>query len=228
MDETTAEALVEERCANLPRLSADASQVLYQLRTCPANFSAPVSLMRLPIDGGPPQLVLKEPGILNHQCARLPATLCIFSKAQGSDHVYVSFDPQRGRGHELLRIKGSIQNWTLSPDGRTLAVFPGDHRIRFFSVENGAARERDTVTLNDWWIPNGDWNADGKGVLIASVTPTGTPAILEVDRGGKASVVLEGAAHTAFMWMIPSPDGRHAVLAMEVPGDNNVWMVDTF
>jgi DNA-binding winged helix-turn-helix (wHTH) protein/Tol biopolymer transport system component len=228
MDETTAEVLVEQRCISLPRLSADGSQVLYQLRTCPVNFLAPVSLMRLPIAGGPPGLVLKEAGILNYQCARLPSTLCIFSKVQGTDHVYVSFDPERGIGRELLRTKGSFNNWSLSPDGRTLAVFPGDHRIRFFSVENGVAHEGNAVTLNDWWIPNGDWNADGRGVLIPSVTPTGTPVILEVDRAGKASVVLEGAANTAFEWMIPSPDGRNGILAVEVPGDNNVWMLDEF
>jgi hypothetical protein len=52
--------------------------------------------------------------------------------------------------------------------------------------------------------------------------------MLEVDRAGKASVVLEGAANTAFMWMIPSPDGRFGILDVEVPGDNNVWMVDRF
>jgi DNA-binding winged helix-turn-helix (wHTH) protein/Tol biopolymer transport system component len=228
MDETTAEVLVEQRCISLPRLSADGSQVLYQLRTCPVNFLAPVSLMRLPIAGGPPRLVLKQAGILNYQCARLPSTLCIFSKVQGTDHVYVSFDPERGIGRELLRTKGSFNNWSLSSDGRTLAVFPGDHRIRFFSVQNGVAREGNTVILNDWWIPNGDWSADGKGVLIPSVTPSGTPVMLEVDRAGKASVVLEGAANTAFMWMIPSPDGRFGILDVEVPGDNNVWMVDRF
>jgi Tol biopolymer transport system component len=228
MDETNPEVLVEQRCIALPRLSADASQVLYQLRTCPVKFSDPVSLMRLPIAGGPPQVVLKEVGILNHQCARLPATLCIFSKTEGTDHVYVSFDPERGIGRELLRTKDGPNNWSLSPDGKTLAVFPGDHRIRMFSVENDVAREGSTITLNDWWIINGDWNSDGKGILLPTATPTGTPVILEVDKAGKASVVLEGAAHTAFMWMIPSPDGRHAVLSMEVPGDNNVWMVDRF
>lgn len=228
MDETTAEVLVEGRSILLPRLSADGSQVLYESRAGPVNSSVPVSLMRLPIAGGPPQLVVQDAGIWNYQCARLPSTLCILSKGQGTDHVYVSFDPRRGIGRELLRTKGGPDNWSLSPDGRTLAVFSGDHRIRFFSVENGVAHEGNTVTLDDWWIQNGDWNADGKRVLIQSVTPTGTPVILEVDRAGKASVVLEGAANTAFEWMVPSPDGRHGILEVEVPGDNNVWMVDRF
>jgi cytochrome c oxidase assembly protein Cox11 len=61
---------------------------------------------------------------------------------------------------EVLRISGGAVDWTLSPDGRTLAVFPGEHRIRLFSVENEVARETKTVTVNDWKIEQGDWSAD--------------------------------------------------------------------
>jgi DNA-binding winged helix-turn-helix (wHTH) protein/Tol biopolymer transport system component len=228
IDETTAEVLVEGHSIFMPRLSADGSQVLYQSRADPANYSFPASLMRLPLAGGPPQTVLKEVGLVNHQCARLPSSLCIFSKVQGTENIYFSFDPGHGIGHELLRTSGLRDNWSLSPDGRTLAVFPGDHRIRFFLIENGVAREENTVTLNEWRITNGDWNADGRGVLIQSVTPAGIPVMLEVDKTGKTSVVLEGATSTAFDWIVPSPDGHYGILSQEVPGDNNAWVVDDF
>lgn len=228
IDETTAEVLVEGHTISLPRLSADGSQVLYQSRADPADYSLPVSLMRLPVTGGPPQLVLKDVGIVNHQCARLPSTLCLLSKALGNDTVYVSFDPLRGVGREMLRTGDSWDNWSLSPDGRTLAVFPGDHRIRFFSVGNEVAHEEKTVMLNDWRVPNGDWSSDGKGVLIQSVTAAGIPVMLEVDRAGKASVVLQGAANTSFWFLIQAPDGRQGILGLEMPGDNNAWMVDNF
>jgi DNA-binding winged helix-turn-helix (wHTH) protein/Tol biopolymer transport system component len=228
IDETTAEVLVEGHDITLPRLSADDSQVLYQSRTEPANYSAPVSLMRLPVAGGSPQLVLKDVGIVNHQCARIPSTLCLFSKAQEGNTVYVSFDPEHGIGHEVLRTSDPWDEWSLSRDGRTLAVFPGDHRIRFFSVENEVAREKKTVTLNDWPVPNGDWTSDGKALLIQSVTAAGIPVMLEVDQAGKASAILTGAANTSFWFMIQAPDGRHGILALEIPGDNNAWMVDNF
>jgi hypothetical protein len=84
------------------------------------------------------------------------------------------------------------------------------------------------VTLNEWPIVNGDWNADGSGLLIPSITRTGTPVILEVNRAGKASVVLEGAANTPFESMIQAPDGHHGILVEIVPGDNNAWMIDNF
>jgi hypothetical protein len=88
---------------------------------------------------------------------------------------------------------------SLSPDGGTLADFPdGLHSIRFSSLDDGGAREDNTVTLNDWLFGFGDWSADGKGLLVPSFTPAGTPVILEVNRAGKAAVVLEGAASTAF------------------------------
>jgi hypothetical protein len=171
---------------------------------------------------------LKEVGIVNHQCARLPSNLCLLSKTIGNDTVYISFDPMHGVGHEILRTGDSWDEWSLSPDGRTLAVFPGDHRIRFFSIENEIAREEKTVTLNGWRVPNGDWSSDGKGVLIQSVTAAGIPVMLEVDRAGKASVVLEGAANTSFWFLVQASDGRHGILGLEMPGDNNAWMIDSF
>jgi hypothetical protein len=63
---------------------------------------------------------------------------------------------------------------------------------------------------------------------MQSVTSKDTPVIIEVNEAGKAEVVLEGDANTAFWWMIQSPDGRYGILEAEVPGDNNAWMVDNF
>lgn len=228
IDETTAEILVEGHSLYLPRLSADGSQVLYGSQSDPADPSAPVSLMRLPVAGGAPQLVARDGGIGNFQCARLPSTLCIFDQSRGNDQIFVSFDPERGVGQELLKSSGTGRNWTLAPDGKTLAVFPSVHSIRFFHVENGAAREDKTIMLSDWLIPNGDWSADGEGLLIPSVTPAGLPVMLEVNRAGKATVVLEGTTTEEFEFMIQSPDGHYGILGAAVPGDSNAWMIDNF
>jgi hypothetical protein len=56
-------------------------------------------------------------------------------------------DPERGIGRELLRSSGGRHDWTLSPDGRTLADFPDGHSIRLFSIENGVATADKTLTL---------------------------------------------------------------------------------
>jgi hypothetical protein len=228
IDETTADVLVEGHSIYLPRLSADGSQVLYLSQTDPADPSVPISLMRLPVGGGPSQVVLRNIGLGNYQCARLPSTLCIVSIVEKDDVVYFSFDPGRGIGRELLKISGGAHDWSLSPDGRTLADFPHDHTIHFLSIENGAAREDKTITLNEWQVDNGDWNADGSGLLIPSITPAGMPVILEVNRAGEVSVALEGAANTPFEVMVQAPDGHHGILGATVPGDNNAWVVDNF
>ena len=226
IDATTAEVLVEGRSLFLPRLSADGSHVLYLSYPKPENTSLPVSLMRRSLAGGPPQLVLQEKGILNFQCTRAPSQLCIFSRLVGANHIFVSFDIEHGAGRELARTNGFTNtDWTLSPDGRKLALFLNRNHIRFLSLDTGVARD---VSIADWPLETGDWSADGKSVFMQSVTSKGTPVILDVNEAGKAEVVLEGDPNTTFWWMIQSPDGRHGILEAEVPGDNNAWMIENF
>ena len=137
IDETTAEVLVEGRSIFLPRLSADGSHVLYLTTSRPDDSSLPASLMSKPLAGGPPHLVLQENGIIkNFQCARAPSRLCIFSKLVGANHIFVSFDLEHGTGRELTRVTNfTDDNWTLSPDGRKLAIFFNRHQIRFLSLD---------------------------------------------------------------------------------------------
>ena len=64
---------------------------------------------------------------------------------------------------------------------------------------------------------------------MPSYTSSPVPVILKVNEEGKAEVVLEGGPNTEWFWcLIQSPDGRHAMVEAQVPGDNNVWMVDNF
>ena len=221
--DTTAEVLVEGHSIFLPRLSADGSQVLYLSATKPGDISFPASLMSKPLAGGPPRVVLQEKGIINYQCARSPSQLCIFSKLEGSDLSFVSFDPRHDVGRELVRMPIGYTNWSLSPDGSRLAIFLDRHRVRFVSPSSGVARD---VVIKDWPLMNGDWAADSKRVFMRSVTPQGTPVFLAVNEGGNAEVTFEGQPHTEVEMMIQSPDGRHAILEMPSHGDNNAWMVD--
>jgi DNA-binding winged helix-turn-helix (wHTH) protein/Tol biopolymer transport system component len=227
IDETTAEVLVEGHSIFLPRLSADGSHVLYLATSRPDDSSFHASLMSKSLAGGPPHLVLQEKGIIkNYQCARAPSQLCIFSKLVGANHIFVSFDLEHGAGRELTRITHFTDtNWTLSPDGRKLAIFLNRHQIRFLSLDTGVARD---VSIDNWPLSNGDWSADGNSVFMPSVTSKHTQVILRVDEAGKAEVVLEGDANTMFWWMLQSPDGRYGMLEAKVPGDNNAWMVKNF
>jgi hypothetical protein len=77
-------------------------------------------------------------------------------------------------------------------------------------------------------VLNADWSADGARVFIRSITPAGVPVILALNGAGKAEVVIEGQVGSNFAFFIQSPDGRHGILEMPTPGDNNAWMVEKF
>jgi DNA-binding winged helix-turn-helix (wHTH) protein/Tol biopolymer transport system component len=225
IDENTAEVLAEGRSMRFPRLSADGLQVLYLVESQRDDDSFSASLMSKPLAGGPPRLVLRENGITNYQCARAPSELCIFSKLVGYDHILVSFDLEHGAGREITRIPSGVSHWSLSPDGSRLALVLDPHRIRFLSPDTGAAHD---VSLNNWPLFNVDWSADGARVFIRSITPAGVPVILALNEAGKAEVVIEGQLGSNFAFFIQSPDGRHAILEMPTPDDNNAWMVENF
>jgi DNA-binding winged helix-turn-helix (wHTH) protein/Tol biopolymer transport system component len=226
IDETTAEVLVEGRSLFLPRLSADGSQALYLSYPEPNATSLPIAVMRVPLAGGPPQPVLQAPDIGNIQCAGPQSRLCIFNQQVRATNVFISFDPEHGIGREITRVDSQHGfDWSLSPDGSLLAMFPDDHTIRFLSLKTGAARD---VLVKDWQLNNGDWSADGKSLYMQSFTPKGVPVVLNVNEEGKAEVVLQGGANTPFLFLVQSPDGRHAIVGELVPGDNNAWMVDNF
>jgi hypothetical protein len=208
-----------------PRLSADGLQVLYLVESQQDDHLLPASLMSKPLAGGPPRLVLRENGISNYQCARAPSQLCIFSKLVGNDHILVSFDPEHGAGREVARIPSGGSHWSLSPDGSRLALVLDSHRIRFLSPKTGATHD---VSLNDWPAFNVDWSADGAMLFIRSSTPAGGPVILALNDAGKAEVVIEGQVDSNFAFFIQSPDGRHGILEIPTPADNNAWMVENF
>jgi len=186
--------------------------------------------MRKNLAGGAAQEVLRQIGIYNIQCARIPSRLCLFNTQVAGTTTFFSFDPEHGKGFEVAKMTetGEGANWSLSPDGLLLAVVKfGKHegRIRFISLPGGAVRD---VVLKDWpRLSTVDWSADGAGLLMSSTTSNSTPVLLLVDREGKARVIWEGQKYSPLAWAIPSPDGRYVALNLYV-GETNVWMIENF
>ena len=128
INQDTAEVLVAgPQSLTLPRLSADGAWILYHERPKTPRPSTPVRLMRIPVGGGAPQLVLETRGEPDYRCARAPASLCVVSEpsADGKEVTYVAFDPVKGRGNTLRTIQNPTAEFlgvALSPDGTTLAL----------------------------------------------------------------------------------------------------------
>ena len=225
--------------AILSRLSADGAWVLYldgPKAIWETGFlSLPGRLLRIPVSGGVPQLVLETKAEHSFDCARAPASLCvILETSQDEKHLTVTaFDPLKGRGKTLRTIEKDPSapgfESALSPDGSTFALSIGgkpDIHIRLLSLSGGSDRE---ITVKSW--PNLAWNglywsADGRGLYCSFNSPQGV-AILYVDLKGNARVLWQFKGWLAPIWGAPSPNGRYlAILGITL--NSNVWMLEGF
>jgi Tol biopolymer transport system component/DNA-binding winged helix-turn-helix (wHTH) protein len=220
--------------AYLPRLSPDGSTVLFLSQPIPRDVSQTVKLMRVPLAGGPPQLVLEAKGINNQQCARIPSTLCIYSVIGTGEQRFYRYDWKTGKNEEIAIAKITDNdpytfNWSLSPDGKLLASAKkmGPQKelvIRLLSLPDGSER---LLQVQAWaGIGSLDWAADGKSLWAMAYTTKDTWALLNISVSGTVSKVLE-EKNLRLGWAIPSPDGKRLAL-WEASGSANVWMVENF
>jgi Tol biopolymer transport system component len=238
IDQAQGELLVGgEDVLAVPRLDPTGSYLLYLIMPKRSQASDNVEIIRRPLNGGPPEVVMQAPGIWNHQCARTPAALCIYTPNQTNEQKFFAFDPMTGTSKELPLAKVSIDtdqpNWNLSPDGNYLAttvVRPEqDAAVRILSLADGS---RTVLPLPGWPRLGGvDWAADGKSLWVtASNSRSGGPsscALLNVTRNGKVRVMTD-YGDVCYVAGIPSPDGRHLALEGLRADSSNVWLVESY
>jgi DNA-binding winged helix-turn-helix (wHTH) protein/Tol biopolymer transport system component len=240
MDQTEPELLVGgDMWAYLPRLTPDGSSLLYYVSRKMSDTPSPVPLMRMPLAGGPPQLVLEHVGVNNEQCARAPATLCLLSEIDQKGERFFSFDPVKGAPREIpqLLIEGvdySTYNWSLSPNGQSLvtsnktqvytSLTKNEPAIKITSLHDFSSR---TIPVPGWAaLTSLDWAADSKSVWAAAHTTDGAWALLNVDLEGHVRLMLR-EDKMLMGWAIQSSDGHHLAL-WKASGNSNVWMLDKF
>lgn len=231
IDQTSAEMLVmdREKKSAICRLSPDGSQILYSVPTNPSDNSQPVRLMRAPLNGGPPHLVLEAPAIGNFECSHAPAVTCAFGQEKPKELVISVFDPATGKPHEVVKLQNETANWgwALSPDGTSIAASTfsaTDNRIRLLSLSGQPARE---LVVKNWSrFTSMDWAADSKGLFVVS-NPVGLrQSLLYVDLAGSAHQIWQVDSIWA-SWAIPSRNGKY--VAIPAPTVNsNVWMAESF
>jgi len=228
----TAESLVPEGYGRNPRVSPDGKNILYLGRGrngWPSREEEPV--MRVSIDGGPPETLFIAKPWSQIACARRPSTSCVLAEpSDDNKQVTVSaLDPFKGRGPELTRftIDPSSDEWwyDISPEGTRLAT------------TRNAAGPIDIVSLNGkllqqihvkGWsnILAYSWAADGKGLFVV-VGKRGTKVFLHVDLEGNAHPLWESLGASGETLPAPSADGRH--LAMQTwTTSGNMWLLENF
>jgi Tol biopolymer transport system component len=182
--------------------------------------------MRMPLAGGTPQLVLQEEGIDNFQCARVPSTLCVFGQFSERALRFFAFDPRTGQVNKLAKIDVGLKyNWSLSPDGATIAVAQyRQNRIELLSTHGGPPRP---LTIQGWaGVASLDWAADGRSLWASSSSPTGPQALLNISLRGVVKPMFQDSDKDVG-WVIPSPDGRY-IAFWEAGGSANAWVLQGF
>lgn len=166
LDQPAPELLVGgDSNASVTRVDSTGSAILYLLTAPPNDPSGPMRLMRIPVTGGVPQLVLAKPSINNFQCARRHSDVCVLTQYSAERLTFYTFDSATGNESLLKEVQDpdwSLFNWSLSPDGTTLALAKKNRaasEIRFLRVDGTGERK---LTLGTWLaIDYLDWAADG-------------------------------------------------------------------
>lgn len=217
-------------------LSPDGAWAIYQVASKDTpdlvfpDGAATVQLMRVAMTGGSPQRILTAGMYGPERCARSPATLCAFAERSkdGKQLIFTSFDPLKGRGHELAHFgvePHAYYEWDLSPDGKRIAIvtYPAK-RIAILSLTDHAM---EVIMVKGWDIEGGiDWDAHQTGLYLSSRTKDGGAALLHVDLQGNIRKLLQEPIWYS-LWGIPSPDGRHLAFP-HLTFHSNVWMMENF
>jgi len=212
------------------RVSPDGNWFLYSVPAKPGDQSSNRNVMRVPITGGPPQLVFVARPNSPIRCARLPSTLCLVGEpTEGFKQiVFTTFDPVKGRGTELTRfdLNANDDRWVLdlSPDGTRIATTRSpDGPIYIVSLRGLPTQEIKVKGRKG--IFDLIWAADGKGLYVSSEAPGGAE-LLYVDFQGNSKVLWKNQAGEATRG-VPSPDGHH--IAIKGLGyEGNIWMMENF
>jgi hypothetical protein len=210
-----------------PRVTPDGGWLVYAPYSVDYVPGTLMDILKVPISGGSPQLVMKVAVYDTPRCARAPSTICAVATKDKDQLIFTGFDVERGVEHELARLKiddpDKVYTWDLSPDGTRIATLKrGTSEIHLLSLRTHADQK---FIVKGWdGLEALDWTSDGKGLFTSSLA-TGA-VLLHTDLHGNASVLWEPKGN-GMTWAISSPDGRHVAM----PGfaqSSNVWSMENF
>ncbi len=226
-------------------MSPDGASILYLVYPTEGGTSQPVRLMRVPLAGRAPELVLNSsvgaaPSV---RCARHPATLCVIAETT-PDHtqlVFTAVDPVRGRGREITRFEikttsDAHYSWDLSADGTRIAILKqSEATITLLSLVGNSTRA--IAVKASPKLYSLDWSADGQGLFVSALADGGS-TLLHLDLKGNARTLWYskgGIRQPGDLFLsgvlapraIPSPDGRYLAI-QEQSVSSNIWMMENF
>jgi Tol biopolymer transport system component len=136
--------------------------------------------------------------------------------------IFFELDPIQGKGAELIRLDYTSVEWSLSPDGRRIALTPQEQAGHIVLVDLAGGVKQDIVVETPGLaLLDAIWSADGGGFFVSAFSG-GEYLLLHVDLQGQATVLL--AHGHQLRKPTHSPDGRH--LAFQVwTSQSNAWLL---
>ena len=184
-------------------------------------------LLRVPVSGGAPELILKPEGFAFIRCATGGSRICILSELIGTQWVFTEIDALRGRLSEIARIENARENfdWSLSPDGSKLAIATDfNNEVRVLDL-----RSKQISSIHPGLPVTGinrvSWSSDGKSLIVTGAGNAGIFFLANVDLSGRTHVLLE--SKTWFYYPRPSPDGKR-IAYMQNVSEANVTLLEHF
>lgn len=193
-----------------PRLSSDGLWILYwDYAEKEGGAPTRMRLLRVPISGGAPELVLEANRGATVRCThKVPRCVLSESDKENGKLVFTAFDLMRGKSGELLAVSidpGASPAWDLSPDGTSLAMVDLDEHKDFVRYVELKA-------------------ADGAGWFVTSSSLRGA-GIFYVPLHGGISKLLTSKANLGTP--LASPDGKN--LSFTISSYNsNAWVIENF
>lgn len=187
-------------------------------------------LLRTPTTGGPSELVLQGTLMSDFSCPTNSeaGTDCVVSiREPDNQYVFYAFSPEYGLGKKLLAVEDEppFANWSMSPDGKTVALAHNKKAIRTINLETGDERE----FAEDGWVFGEyvDWSADGQAVFMDGTANNRLfkKSLIYYSPETRDAIVIRDEASQWHVAPAASPDGTKLAFSLMI-FSGNAWMIE--
>jgi len=207
-------------------ITSDQKWLLYTQESEKGGSSTKPRLMRMPLSGGMPEVILE--GSFSYKCVS-QANRCLLMESNGPYRTFYVLDPAKGEGPKFIATDQAVPNWSwrLAPDGKSIAYISGDDsKILLLNQAGGVAAipiEIKGVSFRDL-----RWSSDSQHLFVAARSQTQKPdQILRLDLGGKFRPIFGADIGQHIDQFGVSPDERHLFYSYQ-SYQTNVVMLEHF
>jgi hypothetical protein len=139
---------------------------------------------------------------------------------------FINSTKNTGKTKYLFAVASDLVNWSLSPDGTTLAIIENGSNERTIQLRSMSSGKTRLLRVKGWpRIETVDWAYDAKNLFVVTSASAGKSSLLKVTLDGHAKKLREIEDHIIH-WAIPSPNG-HLLAIYESVSVSNAWALES-